>query len=75
MVETDCLEAVRMVNRTEDCFAEEGIFVEKIRSLLRLNCFHSFVYVPRTANRVAHEVARYVARLNGRFRWLGVEPD
>lgn len=44
-VETDCLEAVRMVNGSEDCFAEEGVLVEKIRSLLASIGMNGFSYV------------------------------
>lgn len=72
MVETDCLEAVKMEAGNEECFVAEGFIVDKIRSLLRMSCFQSLSHVPRTANRAAHAVASFVARLNGCFWWLGV---
>lgn len=35
----------------------------------------SVLFTPREANMAAHSIARYVARFNGRFGWLGVEPS
>jgi hypothetical protein len=50
VVETDCLEAVRLVNGNEECFAEDGIIVDKIRSLLAILNSCGISYVPRVAN-------------------------
>ncbi|KAL6214747.1 hypothetical protein ACLB2K_014179 [Fragaria x ananassa] len=74
-VECDCLEAVRVVNDVGECFAEEGILVDRVRALLVAVGSPKFSHVSRTANGAADVVAKYVARLNGRLVWLGVGPD
>ncbi|KAL6134537.1 hypothetical protein ACLB2K_066768 [Fragaria x ananassa] len=74
-VECDCLEAVRVVNDAGECFAEEGILVDRVRVLLVAVGSPKLSHVSRTANGAADVVAKYVARLNGRLVWLGVGPD
>lgn len=65
VIEIDCLEAVRLINGTEECLADEGLLVDKVRMLLSsLICkvYISHVHVlPRVANRAAHVVAGFVA--------------
>ncbi|XP_062013823.1 uncharacterized protein LOC133730205 [Rosa rugosa] len=75
VVETDCLEAVRMVNGSDECLASEGTIVERIREILGALDIHNIQYVPREANMAAHAVAGVVARGNGRSSWLGVGPS
>ncbi|KAL6193573.1 hypothetical protein ACLB2K_034657 [Fragaria x ananassa] len=67
-VECDCLEAVRVVNEAGECFAEEGILVDRVRVLLAAVGSPKLSHVSRTANGAADVVAKYVARLNGRDR-------
>ncbi|KAL6192948.1 hypothetical protein ACLB2K_034033 [Fragaria x ananassa] len=74
-VECDCLEAVRVVNDVGECFAEEGILVDRVRVLLVAVGSPKLSHVSRTANGAADVVAKYVARLNGGLVWLGVGPD
>ncbi|KAL6205568.1 hypothetical protein ACLB2K_022826 [Fragaria x ananassa] len=74
-VECDCLEAVRVVNDVGECFAEEGILVDRVRVLLVAVGSPKLSHVSRTVNGAADVVAKYVARLNGRLVWLGVGPD
>ncbi|PRQ37083.1 putative ribonuclease H-like domain, reverse transcriptase zinc-binding domain-containing protein [Rosa chinensis] len=74
-VETDCLEAVRLVNGCEECLADEGLIVERIRMLLGALEIQGIHHVVRVANMAAHEVAGFVARGNGRYSWLGVGPS
>ncbi|KAL6214414.1 hypothetical protein ACLB2K_013848 [Fragaria x ananassa] len=74
-VECDCLEAVRVLNDVGECFAEEGILVDRVRVLLVSIGSPKLSHVSRTTNGAADVVAMYVARLNGRLVWLGVGPD
>lgn len=75
MVETDCLDAVKMVNSYDVCLTAEGIFVPAIRSLLTLLNISAIQHAPREANRMAHEIAYFVARDGGRFQWFGFGPS
>ncbi|KAL6215606.1 hypothetical protein ACLB2K_015035 [Fragaria x ananassa] len=48
-VETDCIEAVRLVNgEVANCFAKDGVLVENVRVLLALACANGvgFNHVP-----------------------------
>ncbi|XP_062020732.1 uncharacterized protein LOC133737131 [Rosa rugosa] len=73
-VETDCLEAVRLVNSSEECLADEGLLVERIRMLMGALEIQGIHHVVRVANKAAYEVAGFVARGNGRYSWLEVGP-
>ncbi|PRQ43460.1 putative ribonuclease H-like domain, reverse transcriptase zinc-binding domain-containing protein [Rosa chinensis] len=73
-VETDCLEAVQLVNGCDDCLAPEGVLVDKVRMLLASVGIQGISHVPRSVNGAAYVIAKSVARLNGRFSWLGVGP-
>lgn len=75
VVETDCLEAVNMVKGSEECFAEEGNIIDKIRRLLCCCSSQGLLHVPRVANRAAHAIASFVAQGNGCFHWLEVGPS
>lgn len=66
VIETDCMEAVYMINSAEICLAAEGVVVDQIRSLLRFLHISGINYIPREANVAAHSVASFVARDNGR---------
>ncbi|KAM5569213.1 hypothetical protein ABKV19_016632 [Rosa sericea] len=72
---TDCLEAVLLVNGNDECLAEEGLLVDRMRFLLGSVGVRDIHYVPRSANKAAHEVAGFVARDFGRYDWLGVGPS
>ncbi|PRQ58041.1 putative ribonuclease H-like domain-containing protein [Rosa chinensis] len=74
MVETDCLEAVRLVVEPGECLAEVGVLVEEVRSLLLVSPAPRIEFVPREANQVAHSIANFVAREVGRFKWFEVGP-
>ncbi|KAL6225195.1 hypothetical protein ACLB2K_004046 [Fragaria x ananassa] len=74
-IEADCLEAVNLMNETWECFAEDGVSVEKIRMLLSEVSRDVIVYTTRSTNVVAHSIAQFVARVEGRFTWLGVGPN
>jgi ribonuclease HI len=73
-VESDSLEAVRLVNMDEQCFNVEGVVVEEICKLMFLLHISSIHHVPRDENKAAHSVAVNVAREHGRFSWLEVGP-
>jgi hypothetical protein len=74
VVETDCMDAVTVVNATEECLGAAGIVVEEIRRLMRCFIVSSIIYTPREANNAAHAIASFVARENGRLSWLGDGP-
>ena len=74
IVETDCLEAVKMIYSEEICLANEGAVVEGIKTLLRQGKFQCVSYASRVVNMVAHEIAKFVARSDGRLDWFGVGP-
>ncbi|KAL6204567.1 hypothetical protein ACLB2K_021834 [Fragaria x ananassa] len=65
-IECDCLEAMRVVNDVDECFADEGILVDRVRALLVAIGSPKLSHVSRTANGAVDVVAKYVARLNGR---------
>ena len=67
MVETDCLEAVKMVNSYDVCLTAEGIFVPAILSQPTLLNISAIQHAPKEANRMAHEIANFVARDGGNF--------
>lgn len=73
-VESDSLEAVRLVNMDEQCFNVEGVVVEEVRKLMRLLQISSIHHVPQDGNKAAHSVAVNVAREQGHFSWLEVGP-
>lgn len=72
LVETDCLEAILMINGEEICMAAEGVIVDKIRGLKRLLQIPAILYAPRDANMVADAIAQFVARNDGCFRWFEI---
>lgn len=72
VIETDCMEAVHMINSTDICLAAKGVVVDQIHSLLRLLHISCIDYIPREANMVAHSVTSFVARTNGCHQWFEV---
>ncbi|XP_061989802.1 uncharacterized protein LOC133708333 [Rosa rugosa] len=54
VIETDCLEAVRMVNGSDECLASEGVLVERIREILDALDIPNIHHVPRVANMAAY---------------------
>lgn len=75
MVESDCLEAVRLINAEDDCCASEGVVVDQIRSLMRLIHIPSISFATRESNMAAHSIASFVARGDGRFQWFEAGPS
>ncbi|XP_061999284.1 uncharacterized protein LOC133716613 [Rosa rugosa] len=65
IIETDCLEAVQLVNGTDECLADEGLLVDRIRFLMGSMGIQGIHFVPRVVNGAAHVVAGFVARDNG----------
>ncbi|KAL6225182.1 hypothetical protein ACLB2K_004033 [Fragaria x ananassa] len=63
-VECDCLEAVRVVNDVCECFAEEGILVDRVRVLLVAVGSPKLSHVSRTANGAADVVAKMDSQAN-----------
>lgn len=62
IIESDCLNAVLMINGKEDCLAPEGRLVEEIRMLLQQRPPIVVCYLPRQAKTVAHRIANYGLR-------------
>ncbi|KAK9911294.1 hypothetical protein M0R45_035213 [Rubus argutus] len=75
LIETDCLEAVSMINGEEVCMAAEGVIVDQIRGLMGLLQIPAILYARRDANKAAHVLAQYVARIGGRFQWFEIGLD
>ena len=67
VVETDCLEAVKLICSEEICLAHEGAVVEGIKALLRQDNFVCVSYASRAVNIGAHEIAGFVAQGEERF--------
>ncbi|KAK9931954.1 hypothetical protein M0R45_019208 [Rubus argutus] len=63
VIETDCLEVVRMINEVNVCMAAEGVIVDQIKCLMSLMQISEIMYAPRDANMAAHAIAQFVARL------------
>ncbi|XP_062021223.1 uncharacterized protein LOC133737733 [Rosa rugosa] len=75
MVESDCLEAIHLLNSKERCLAPEGGLVEDIQNTMALVNISSIYHVRREGNTAAHAIAKFVARNNGRYVWLEDGPD
>lgn len=70
IVESDCLEAVSLLNSHRDSYVVEGIHVSKIqRSLVQLNVTEVF-YRSRKFNRVVNSIARFIVCSDGYIFWL-----
>ncbi|KAL6194517.1 hypothetical protein ACLB2K_035600 [Fragaria x ananassa] len=79
IVESDCTEAVSMINgdmkRVLLLLINGYVLIEKAKLFLESLGLECIFFVLRDGNGVAHEIANKVAWLEGRHVWLGVEPD
>lgn len=74
VIETDCMDAVRVINSGEEFLAAEGVVVNQIKGLMQLLQIPKIMHAPRGANMAAHEIAQFVARSGGRFQWFEIGP-
>ncbi|KAK9931968.1 hypothetical protein M0R45_019222 [Rubus argutus] len=49
VIETDCLEVVRMINEVNVCMGAEGAIVDQIKGLMSLMQISEIMYAPRDA--------------------------
>lgn len=59
LVETDCSEAVRLVNSTDYCRAEEGVLIADVKALMYDIGVSTISFQPRECNSTAHCIANF----------------
>uniref|UniRef100_A0A803QQT2 Reverse transcriptase zinc-binding domain-containing protein n=1 Tax=Cannabis sativa TaxID=3483 RepID=A0A803QQT2_CANSA len=73
-VETDCLQAVHLIqNKENGCRDIDGL-LNHIRALISYDSFVGISFVFREANRVAHALANYALVHKASAMWIGVIP-
>lgn len=71
-VETDCLQPVATISAATPPLTPFGSIAMDIVDMLKSFDFHSFQYVPRYCNIMAHHLASFGCTLNSSSRWLNV---
>jgi hypothetical protein len=75
LVESDCLELVKVANEQLRCGSSCGHLVEDLRLRLSDVRFLSFIKIPRTCNAIGHELAK-IGMVESRTQvWLGSVPE
>lgn len=59
LVETDCSEAVRLVNCTDHCWSEEGVLVADVKALMYDTGVSTMSFQPKEGNYTAHCIAKF----------------
>uniref|UniRef100_A0A803P6S3 RNase H type-1 domain-containing protein n=1 Tax=Cannabis sativa TaxID=3483 RepID=A0A803P6S3_CANSA len=73
-IESDCLQAVNLIQKKEDGCRDIDGLLHQIRSLMCHVNFVGISFVFREANRVAHELANYALVHKASAIWIGVIP-
>ncbi|XVF86231.1 hypothetical protein PTKIN_Ptkin18bG0023700 [Pterospermum kingtungense] len=74
VVESDCLLAVKEIQRGYDSYSEWSPLVQDICDLMSLNNFYSVVHVRRTCNMLADVVAKTRCLIGDYTVWVGSLP-
>ncbi|KAK6116532.1 hypothetical protein DH2020_049737 [Rehmannia glutinosa] len=75
LIESDCMHMVQAFHRKETNLTYLGSVIEDIRQLSRDFPSFSLRYIPRTANRVAHYLAKFAFTNSCRGFYCGTIPD
>lgn len=74
-LETDCLAVARMLNDQERNLSSVGIMVEEVKTMARNLGKFKVTWVRRTANKAAHELARFGLCNRASVSWDLAPPD
>uniref|UniRef100_A0A803QE56 CCHC-type domain-containing protein n=1 Tax=Cannabis sativa TaxID=3483 RepID=A0A803QE56_CANSA len=73
-IESDCLEAIQLIqNKEESCRDIDGV-LDHIRHLLSYANVKGLLFVYREANKVAHVLANYALMNKASAMWIGINP-
>lgn len=75
LVETDCSEAVRLVNSTDHCWAEEGVLIADVKALMYDVGVSTISFQPRECNSTAHCIAKFALTEQSAFTCIEDGPD
>ncbi|KAL5572754.1 hypothetical protein UlMin_022351 [Ulmus minor] len=70
-VASDCVSVVNALNNRNRNYGECGVILDEILNLFSFSSFEGLLFMPRGANRAAHNIARFAALSNGSHTWLG----
>ncbi|KAL5567856.1 hypothetical protein UlMin_024431 [Ulmus minor] len=70
-VASDCVSIINALNNGNRNYDECGIILDKILNLFSSSSFEGLLFVPRGANRAAHNIVRFVVLSNGSHTWWG----
>ncbi|KAM6559244.1 hypothetical protein CsatA_028483 [Cannabis sativa] len=73
-IESDCLEAIKLIQKKEDGCRDVDCLLDQIRGLLSHDCVIGISFVFREANKVAHVLANYALVHKASAMWIGVNP-
>ncbi|KAL5554513.1 hypothetical protein UlMin_041914 [Ulmus minor] len=73
-VASDCVSIVNTLNNGNRNYGECGIILDEILNLFSFPSFEGLLFMPRGANKAAHNIARFAALSNGSHTWLGEIP-
>ncbi|KAL5546786.1 hypothetical protein UlMin_006473 [Ulmus minor] len=70
-VASDCVSIVTALNNGNRNYGECGVILDEILNLFSFPSFEGLLFMPRGANRAAHNIARFAALSNKSHTWLG----
>ena len=73
-VASDCASVVNALNNGNRNYGACGVILDEILNLFSFSSFECLLFMPRGANRAAHNIARFAALSNGSHTWLGEIP-
>lgn len=74
-IELDAQLIVNAINNSEDMLSYFGIIIDDCKSLLSSLDKVKIMYIPRSANIVAYELAKIAGFMSGRVEWGCVPPS